>query len=144
MTSPKRVKDNHSATSLAERTLTIGSAQLLGNPELRKRHCGGPGASARTCSVHNSGLAHSGLWFADIGYGVTGARTDTVSQPVAIPSGKTSATLSFYLDTRTTDEILPNDDVLKVEVLSTNGAPVLATPLATYDNLLGRRPLRPA
>jgi hypothetical protein len=39
---------------------------------------------------------HAGTWFAWLdGYGTS--HTDTASQSVAIPSGKTTATLQYYL-----------------------------------------------
>jgi xanthomonalisin len=125
------VKDNHSASSLASHTVTIGSAQLLGNPGF-ETGTAAPWSITANVLVDNQGLAHSGQWYAQIGHGGTRAHTDTVSQTVTIPAGKTSATLSFYLDTSTSDDILAND-VLSVEVRSTTGT-ILAT-LATYGNL---------
>jgi xanthomonalisin len=77
--------------------------------------------------------AHAGTGFAWLdGYG--SAHTDTVSQGVAIPAGKASATLAFYLhiDTRETTTATAYDK-LTVQVLNSSGA-VLAT-LATYSNL---------
>jgi PKD repeat protein len=76
--------------------------------------------------------AHSGSWFAWLdGYGFT--HTDTATQTVAIPAGKTTATLAFYLhiDTQETGTIAY--DTLKVQVLNSSGS-VLAT-LATYSNV---------
>ncbi|HTA64903.1 MAG TPA: protease pro-enzyme activation domain-containing protein [Xanthomonadaceae bacterium] len=126
------VKDNQSASSLASHTVTIGSAQLLGNPGF-ETGTAAPWSITANVLVHGPVHAHSGQWFAEIGQGGTGAHTDTVSQWVTIPAGKTSATLSFYLDIGTTDDILPNNDVLSVKVIGPAGA-TLAT-LATYDNL---------
>lgn len=77
--------------------------------------------------------ARTGSWKAWLnGYGT--AHTDTLSQPVSIPSTATSASLSFWLkvasdETTTTTAY----DTLKVQVRNTSGA-VLAT-LQTYSNL---------
>ena len=86
--------------------------------------------SNSTCSGET---AHGGTWFAWLdGYGKT--HTDTVSQSVAIPSGKSSAKLTFYLhiDTAETTKTTAYDK-LTVQVLSSSGS-VLKT-LATYSNL---------
>jgi xanthomonalisin len=77
--------------------------------------------------------AHAGTWFAWLdGYGST--HTDTVSQKVAIPSGKSSAKLTYYLhiDTEETTKSTAYDK-LTVQVLNASGT-VLKT-LATYSNL---------
>jgi PKD repeat protein len=75
--------------------------------------------------------AHSGTAFANIGQE---SLTEHVAQSVAIPAGKTSATLGFYMwvqtDETTTTKV---DDKLDVEVYGSTGA-LLAT-LATYSNL---------
>ena len=76
---------------------------------------------------------HTGSWKAWLnGYG--SAHTDTLLQPVSIPSTATSATLSFWrhIDTTETTNNKAND-TLKVQVRNSSGA-VLAT-LATYSNL---------
>src|SRR5262249_23110735 len=81
----------------------------------------------------SSEAPHSGQWDAWLdGYGTT--HTDTLRQSVAIPSGATSATLSFWLhidtdETSTTTAF----DTLAVQVRNSSGT-VLAT-LATYSNL---------
>jgi subtilase family serine protease len=77
--------------------------------------------------------AHSGTGFAWLdGYGST--HTDTVAQGVAIPAGKTSATLAFYLHIDTAETTTTTAyDKLTVQVLNSGGS-VLAT-LATYSNL---------
>jgi hypothetical protein len=85
--------------------------------------------SNSTCSGE---VAHGGSWFAWLdGYGTT--HTDTVSQKVTIPSGKTSATLSYYLHIDTAETGSTAYDKLTVQVLNSSGA-VLAT-LATYSNV---------
>jgi hypothetical protein len=64
------------------------------------------------------------------GYG--SSHTDTVSQSVTIPSGKSSATLSFYLHIDTAETTTTTAyDTLKVQVVSGG----TTTTLATYSNL---------
>ncbi|HWY23396.1 MAG TPA: hypothetical protein VNX47_00670, partial [Nevskia sp.] len=76
---------------------------------------------------------HSGAWDAWLdGYGTT--HTDTAAQKVAIPVGKTSATLSYWLHIDTAEA--PGSaayDTLKLQVLNSAGT-VVAT-LATFSNL---------
>lgn len=86
--------------------------------------------SNSTCSGETS---HTGTWFAWLdGYGTT--HTDTATQTVAIPAGKTTATLSFYLHINTAETTKTTAyDTLTVQVLNTSGT-VLGT-LATYSNL---------
>ncbi|HZR36111.1 MAG TPA: protease pro-enzyme activation domain-containing protein, partial [Nevskia sp.] len=76
---------------------------------------------------------HGGSWDAWMdGYGVS--HTDTVAQSVAIPTGKTSATLAYWLHIDTAETTRTTAyDTLKVQVLNSSGT-VLAT-LATYSNL---------
>ena len=77
--------------------------------------------------------AHTGAWDAWMdGYGTT--HTDTASQTVAIPAGKTSATLVFWLHIDTAETTTTTAfDTIKVQVLNTGGT-VLAT-LGTFSNL---------
>ena len=113
-----------------------GSTQLLGNPGFES---GNASPWSMTAGVLcNSGIcksevAHTGTWFAGVsGWGTT--HTDTLSQVVTIPSGKTKATLSYYLhiDTAETTKTAANDK-LTVQVLNSAGT-VLKT-LAIYSNL---------
>jgi hypothetical protein len=86
------------------------------------------------CNTGCSGeSAHTGVGFAWLdGYGTT--HTDTLSQSVAIPSGKSSATLQYYLHIDTSETTKSTAyDTLNVQVLNSSGT-VLAT-LATYSNL---------
>jgi xanthomonalisin len=81
-----------------------------------------------TCSGET---AHSGTGFAWLdGYGAT--HTDTASQSITIPAGKTSATLTFYLhiDTAETTKTAAND---KLTVAVTSGS--TTTTLGTFSNL---------
>jgi PKD repeat protein len=88
----------------------------------------GVGCTNTSCTGET---AHGGTGFAWMnGYG--SAHTDSVAQSVAIPAGKTSASLSFYLHIDTKETGTTAYDTLKVQVLNSSGT-VLAT-LATYSN----------
>lgn len=90
-------------------------------------------ATAGVIDGDTSQSAHSGSYKASLnGYG--SARTDTLSQTIAIPASASSVNLVFWLkvisaETSTTKAW----DTLKVQVQNSSGA-VLAT-LATYSNL---------
>ncbi|WP_430390994.1 protease pro-enzyme activation domain-containing protein [Dyella sp. 20L07] len=126
-------------TSSKSSSVTVTAStptQLLGNPGF-ETGTASPWSMSSGVLCSNSSCsgetAHSGSWFAWLdGYGST--HTDTVSQKVAIPSGKSTATLSFYLhiDTDETTTSKANDK-LTVQVLNSSGT-VLST-LATYSNL---------
>ncbi|WP_266169025.1 PKD domain-containing protein [Dyella subtropica] len=113
-----------------------GGSQLLGNPGFES---GTAAPWTMTAGVYctNSSCAgetaHSGAGFAWLdGYGST--HTDTVSQTVSIPAGKTSATLTFYLHIDTAETTTTTAyDKLNVQVLNSSGT-VLKT-LATFSNL---------
>ena len=109
--------------------------QLLGNPGFEN------GSSSPAPWVVSSGVidsstsqaAHGGSWKAWMdGYG--SAHTDSLYQPVTIPSAITSATLSFYLhiDTAETTTTTAYD---KLTVQVRNSAGTVLTTLATYSNL---------
>ncbi|MGW7047750.1 hydrolase [Streptomyces avermitilis] len=111
---------------------TCTAAQLLGNNGFES------GATTWTASsgviTNSSGeSARTGSYYAWLdGYG--SARTDTLSQSVTIPSGCTTATLSFYLHVDTAETTTSTAyDTLKAQVLNSGGT-VLST-LATYSNL---------
>jgi len=121
-----------SATVTVTVSNSTGTTQLLGNPGFES------GAVTWTASsgvIDNSTgePAHSGSWKAWMdGYGA--AHTDTLMQQVAIPSGKTSATLTFWLHIDTAETTTTTAyDTLKVQIRNSSGT-VLAT-LATYSNL---------
>jgi hypothetical protein len=121
-----------SATVTVTVSNSTGTTQLLGNPGFES------GAVTWTASsgvIDNSTgePAHSGSWKAWMdGYG--SAHTDTLMQQVAIPSGKTSATLTFWLHIDTAETTTTTAyDTLKVQIRNSSGT-VLAT-LATYSNL---------
>jgi serine protease len=111
-----------------------GSSQLLGNTGFESGTASpwtmssGVLCSNSSCSGET---AHAGSWFAWLdGYG--SSHSDTVSQSVAIPAGKTSATLAFYLHIDTSETTTSTAyDTLKVQVVSGT----TTTTLATYSNL---------
>ena len=113
-----------------------GGSQLIVNPGFETGSAtpwsmsSGVLCSNSSCSGET---AHGGTWFAWMdGYG--SSHTDTVSQAVAIPSGKSSATLTFYLHVDTAETTTTTAyDKLTVQVLNSSGT-VLKT-LATYSNL---------
>ncbi|HEX3110225.1 MAG TPA: IPT/TIG domain-containing protein, partial [Thermoanaerobaculia bacterium] len=127
---------NASGTGTSTGTFTVtgcGSTQLLGNPGFETGTASPWVASASVINNSTSEPAHSGSWDAWLdGYGTT--HTDTLYQQVAIPSGKTSATLTFYLHIDTAETTTTTAyDTLKVQIRNSSGT-VLAT-LATYSNL---------
>ncbi|MFJ9722736.1 hydrolase [Streptomyces sp. NPDC101209] len=113
-------------------TGTCTAAQLLGNSGFES---GSTTWSASSGVITNSTgeSARSGSYYAWLdGYGST--TTDTLSQSVTIPSGCTTAALSFYLHVDTAETSTSTAyDTLKVQVLNSSGT-VLGT-LATYSNL---------
>jgi hypothetical protein len=133
-----------SLTSTTTLSVTVTAAsggtptQLLGNTGFETGKATPWTMSSGTLCTTNSSSssycgsqpAHSGSWFAWLdGYG--SAHTDTVSQQVAIPSGKTIATLSYYLHIDTTKT--KSADTFTVQVLNTSGT-VLAT-VGSFTNL---------
>ena len=109
-----------------------GASQLLGNTGFETGTAAPWVTSASVISNSTSEPAHAGSWDAWMnGYGT--AHTDTLSQQVAIPSGKTSATLSFYMHIDTAETGTTAYDKLAVQVTNTAGT-VLGT-LYTYSNL---------
>jgi len=119
-------------------TVTVSnttSSQLLGNPGFENGSTNTAPWTTSSGVVDNSTgeAAHSGSWKAWMdGYG--SAHTDSIVQTVAIPSGKTSATLTFWLHIDTAETTTTTAyDTLKVQIRNSSGT-VLAT-LATYSNL---------
>ena len=78
-----------------------------------------------------SATPRTGSYYAWLnGYGTT--TTDTLSQTVAVPSGKSSATLSFHLKVSSAETTTTSAyDTLKVQAVSGG----VTTTLATYSNL---------
>jgi subtilase family serine protease len=134
-----QVTDNGGATNTKTQSVTVssgGSSQLLGNTGFESGTASpwtistGVLCSNSTCAGE---VAHAGSWFTWLdGYGTT--HTDTVSQTVAIPSGKTSATLSYNLHIDTSETTTTTAyDKLKVQVFNSSGT--LLKTLVTYSNL---------
>ncbi|MBS0569453.1 MAG: PKD domain-containing protein [Proteobacteria bacterium] len=134
------VTDNGGATASKTASVSVtsggggGSSQLLGNPGFETGSAAPWAMSASTfCTSACGEAAYDGTYYAYLdGYGKT--HTDTVSQSVAIPSGKTSATLQFYLHIDTAETTTTSAyDKLYVRVYSSAGK--LLKTLATYSNL---------
>jgi hypothetical protein len=132
-------KDTTGATGSAAFTWTVSSVsgctarQLLGNPGFETGSAAPWTASVGVLNNDSAEPPHSGSWDAWLdGYGTT--HTDTLSQPVALPSGCTTYQASFWLHVDTTETTTTSaNDTLKVQVLNSSGT-VLAT-LATFSNL---------
>ncbi|MBS0432663.1 MAG: PKD domain-containing protein [Proteobacteria bacterium] len=109
-----------------------GSSQLLGNPGFETGTAAPWTMSSGTLCTSACGESpNSGTYYAYLdGYGTT--HTDNVSQTVTIPSGKTSATLSYYLHIDTAESGTHAYDHLYVRVYNTAGK--LLKTLATYSN----------
>ena len=126
-------------TASASKSVTVSatgsSTQLLLNTGFENAGTSWALSSGVACTnaACSGETAHTGTGFAWLdGYG--SAHTDTASQSVSIASGKSSATLAFYLHIDTAETTTSTAyDTLKVQVLNSSGA-VLAT-LATYSNL---------
>lgn len=113
-----------------------GSSQLLGNSGFETGTAAPWSMSAGTLCSNSScsgETAHGGFWFAWLdGYG--SAHTETLSQSVSIPSGKTTAALSYYLHIDTAETTTTTAyDTLTVQVLSSSGS--VLTTLATFSNV---------
>jgi serine protease len=126
-------------TSSKTQSITVssggtGGSQLLGNTGFESGAASPWTMSSGTLCSNSScsgETAHGGSWFAWLdGYGTS--HTDTVSQAVTIPAGKSSASLSFYLhvDTAETTTSTAYD---KLTVTVTSGS--TTSTLATYSNL---------
>jgi len=88
----------------------------------------GVGCTNSSCSGET---AHGGTGFAWLnGYG--SAHTDSVSQTITIPAGKTSASLTFYLHIDTQESGSTAYDKLTVSATPSGGS---AATLATYSNV---------
>ncbi|HEY2241988.1 MAG TPA: putative Ig domain-containing protein [Streptosporangiaceae bacterium] len=133
--------DTTGAKGTASFTWTVGSGsgsgctagQLLGNPGFEAGTASPWTASSGVIADSTKEPPHSGTWDAWLdGYGKT--TTDTLAQPVTVPSGCATASLSFWLHIDTAETSTSTAyDTLKVQVLNSSGS-VLAT-LATFSNL---------
>ena len=109
------------------------ATQLLGNPGFET---GTPAPwSATSGVVSNNSIepARTGTWKAWLdGYGTT--HTDTLSQPVTLPTGCTNYKFTFYMHIDTAETTTTTKyDTLKLQLLNSSGT-VLAN-LYTYSNL---------
>jgi hypothetical protein len=111
---------------------STGGAQLIGNSGFESGNTVWS-ASSGVIDSDTSEPAHAGSWKAWLdGYG--SAHTDTLSQQVTIPAGKTSATLQFYMHIDTAETTTTSKyDTMTVQVYNTSGG-LLGT-LYTYSNL---------
>jgi serine protease len=135
-------KDTTGATGSTSFTWTITTTgggctnhtQLLGNPGFETGSAAPWTSTAGVINPNGAGeTSHSGTWYAWLdGYGTT--HTDTLAQSIAIPSGCTATTFSFWLHIDTAETTTTTAfDTLKVQVLNSSGT-VLST-LATFSNL---------
>ena len=132
------VTDNGGAQNTKSAPVTVsggggGGSQLLGNTGFENGTATAPWTlSSGVINNSTSEPPHAGSWDAWMdGYGRT--HTDTSSQTVAIPAGKTSATLQYYLHIDTAETTTTTAyDTLKEQVTNTS-VPVPAT-LATWSN----------
>jgi hypothetical protein len=132
--------DSTGAAGTATFTWTVSAAsggctaaQLLGNPGFETGTAAPWTASTGVISDHTQEPPHSGTWDAWLD-GYTAARTDTLAQTVALPSGCNTYQLSFWLhiDTKETSTTKATD-TLRVQLLNSSGT--VLTTLATYSNL---------
>jgi hypothetical protein len=134
-------KDTTNATGSASFSWTVNPAggggctakQLLGNPGFETGSASPWSLTSGVLNNSTSEPAHSGSWDAWMdGYGTS--HTDTAAQTVAVPSGCTTYTGSFWLHINTSETTTSTAfDTLKVQVVNGSGT-VLAT-LATFSNL---------
>jgi Putative Ig domain len=131
--------DSTGASGSASFTWTVSSSsggctakQLLGNPGFETGSAAPWTATAGVIQPSGAGEPpHSGNYLAWLdGYGRT--HTDTLAQKVAIPSGCSNYTFSFWLHIDTAEISSTPYDTLNVQVLNSSGS-VLAT-LASYSN----------
>uniref|UniRef100_UPI00384A9B80 PKD domain-containing protein n=1 Tax=Dyella ginsengisoli TaxID=363848 RepID=UPI00384A9B80 len=133
------VTDNGGASNTKTQSVTVsssgggGSSQLLGNTGFETGSASPWTTTSGVVNNSSSEPPHAGSWDAWLdGYG--SSHTDTVAQTVSIPSGKTSATLQYYLHIDTAETTTSSAyDTLKVQVYNTSGT-LLGT-LATFSNL---------
>ena len=135
-----KVTDSTGATNTKTGSVTVsssggGSTQLLTNGGFESSASPWTVSSGAFCtnSTCSGETAHGGtgfLWFD--GYGQT--HTDTATQSVTIPSGKSSATLTYYLhiDTAETTTSTAYD---KFTVQVTNSAGTVLATVGSFSNL---------
>jgi serine protease len=127
--------DGNSAKGACEFTHSVVSTQLLKNPGFESGKLTPWSATSGVLKKKSSSYpAHSGSWLARLdGRGTT--HTDTLAQKVTVapPNGAyTSASFSFWLETKTNDPSTKAYDKLTIQVLDAGGN--VLTTLATYSN----------
>ncbi|HEY9130397.1 MAG TPA: protease pro-enzyme activation domain-containing protein [Dyella sp.] len=135
-----KVTDSTGATNTKNGSVTVsssggGSTQLLTNGGFESSASPWTVSSGAYCtnSTCSGETAHGGTGFLWLdGYGQT--HTDTATQSVTIPSGKTSATLTYYLhiDTAETTTSTAYD---KFTVQVTNSAGTVLATVGSFSNL---------
>jgi len=134
------VTDNGGKTNALTKSIVLSSgssgSQLLGNTGFESSTAAPWSISAGALCTNSScsgETAHAGSGFAWLdGYG--SAHVDTASQAVTIPSGDTSATLSFWLHVDTAETTTSRAyDTLKVQVFDSSGT-LLGT-VSQFSNL---------
>lgn len=129
------VKDALGKTNTATNSVSVSSgstaSQLLLNPGFESGSTSWTASSGVITATGTSEPSHSGSNLAYLdGYG--SSHTDTLSQTVAIPAGKTSATLTFWLHVDTA-ETTTSSVYDKLTLAATTGT--TTTTLATFSNL---------
>jgi hypothetical protein len=111
-----------------------GSAQLLLNPGFESGATNWTASHTGIISNSTQRPARTGSWYARLG-GVGSTATRTAWQSVSIPSGRTSATLSYYLRIDTAESATATSvyDRLEVQVLNSAGTSVLRS-CTSYSN----------
>jgi hypothetical protein len=110
-----------------------GTSQLLLNPGFES----GAVSWAGTSGVITNGTLRTprtGTWYALLG-GKGVATTQTLSQSVAIPAGRTSATLTLFLKIDTAESATTTTAYDKLAVQVRNSAGTVLKTCATYSNL---------
>ncbi|GLQ89539.1 protease pro-enzyme activation domain-containing protein [Dyella flagellata] len=136
-----KVTDNTGATNSSSQQVTVssgggGSVQVIANPDFTNGTswtassgvlCSSDTSSADYCSGENP---YTGSWFMWLD-GYSAAHTDTLSQSVTIPTGHSTATLTYQLHIDTTQSSSSAIDKLTVQAVVGS----TTTTLATYSNL---------
>jgi xanthomonalisin len=130
------VTDSNAKTASHSASVTVGApppppSNLFTNGGLETSVSPWAATSGVYCNPCSGQSAHGGTGFAWLnGYG--SAHTDSLSQSIVIPAGKTSATLSFYVHIDTAETGSTAYDKLTVTATPSGGS---ATTLATYTNV---------
>ncbi len=130
------VTESNAKTASHNASVTVGApppppSNLFTNGGLETSVSPWAATSGVYCNPCSGQTAHGGTGFAWLnGYGST--HTDSLSQSITIPAGKTSATLSFYMHIDTKETGSTAYDKLTVTATPSGGS---ATTLATYTNV---------